>query len=205
MALDMIINKILSASRAEADSIISSAHRKAQEIIAQASDKAQKDRENRIREARELFLNERLKNMALAKLESRKKILKARCDLIDLVFAKAMGELGNISTEDHRHLIHNLLNRFIPQNPCEIIVYEPEADLFSTILSSLWGEAFTRFCSMVKVSKPLGGGFILRTKGLEFDCTYEQLIRERRIHWEHAISRILIPDNSLWKHNTDGS
>ena len=195
MALEKIIKKILSEGKAEAQSILDSAHKEAQEIISQEEQKTKEKKDIQIREAHEGFLREKQKNLALAKLESRKKILQSRLSLLDEVFARAEEELCALRSDGHRKLIQNLLSGFQPDAPCDIFVNEPDVDKYTLLLSTLWGVAFTKFCKVIPLEKSIKGGFILRTRAIEFDCTYEHLIRERRQNLEQEVAALLFSEN----------
>ncbi len=194
MALQKIIDKILAESKTEADAIVADAHQKAEQILSDARSRAEAEKERRIKEAAGKFEDARRRQIALAKLEARKKILQARCDLIDVAFSRASDAVNQIPTETQRKLVENLLGDFKPDAPCEVIVYAPELDKYTLLLSTIWGVAFTKFCRVTLLKKSIGGGFILRTRRIEYDCTYARLISEKRQALELEVAKILSPE-----------
>lgn len=196
MPLQKIIDKILQEARAEADGILDTARSEAKAIEAAGRVEAEKEKAQRISKAADSLKSEKLKNLALLNLEMRKSILKTRRDLMDEVFAKSVQELKHLRPEAQRKLIQNILGAFIPTETCEIIVADDEADKFTLLLSSLWGVVFTKFCKVMPDKKKVGGGFIIRTRGMELDCTYERLINEQRQQLEFDVARILFPEGA---------
>jgi len=197
MALEKIIDKILSETRKEADSIIEEAGREADGILEQGRKQADAKKDALLSNALDRMKSEKFRNIALAKLESRKAILKARCELVDRVFAlaeKQLNELADSGGGDLKRLMENLIGGFVPEEPCEIIVFEPESDKYTLLLSSLWGDAFTMHCRISPVKGAIGGGIILRTKRMEYDCTFSRMIAEKRQQLEQHVVRILFPD-----------
>ncbi len=194
MALEKIIEKIREETRKEAESLVAKAKAEEQDITSRGAEKASREKEIRVQEARDGFQNEQLRTIALARLEARKRILKTRAEIIDLVFENALEHLRSLGMDEHRKLIHGLLGGFTPQAPCDIVIHEPEKDRYSLILSQIWGSVFIKFCKIVTVKKSLGGGFLLKTRGMELDCTFPNLLKEKRTSMEQEVSRILFPD-----------
>jgi len=193
MALEKIIGKIREETRKEAESLVAKARAEEQDIISRGSEKAGKEKEKRIQEARDRFQNDQLRTIALASLEARKGILKTRAEIMDLVFEKALEHLRSLGMDEHRKLIQGLLDGFIPQAPCDIFIHEPDKDRYSLILSQIWGAVFIKFCKFMTVKKSLGGGFILKTPGMELDCTFPNLLKEKRSSMEQEVVKILFP------------
>jgi vacuolar-type H+-ATPase subunit E/Vma4 len=196
MSLEKIIDKILNDSRAKADVIIEEARAEADRILAKGREKARSEKDNKIKESLEKLQNEKQRKIALAKLESRKKILKARCDLIDVVFSKAIEQLKSLKGENLRLFIQKLLGDFRPTQLCDVIVHAPESDKYTLLLSSLWGAAFTKFCRMKPSDTPLGGGVIIKSERMEYDCTFARLVNEERQNLEQDLVKILFPENT---------
>ena len=191
MGLEKIIDKILAEGRSKADAIIADARQKAEQILADARMRAEEEKQKRIKEANEKFEDTRRRQIALAKLEARKRILRVRCDLIDEAFSKASDAIGKIPVDSQRKLVENLLGDFKPDSPCEVIVHNPDSDKYTLLLSTIWGAAFTKFCRITPEKIAIGGGFILRTRNIEYDCTYKRLIIEKREALELEVAKML--------------
>jgi len=196
MPLQKIIDKILQEARAEAEGILDAARAEAKAIETAGKAEAEKQKAQKIANAADSLKSEKLKNLALLNLEMRKSILKTRRDMMDEVFDKSVQELEQLRAESQRKLIQKIVGNFIPTETCEIIVAADEIDKFTLLLSSLWGVVFTKFCKVTPSKKSIGGGFIIRTRGLELDCTYERLINEQRQQLEFDVAQILFPENA---------
>jgi vacuolar-type H+-ATPase subunit E/Vma4 len=193
MAIEKIIEKIISESRGKAQSIIDQANSQAEKIIEDGKTLLEEEKEKKIKKSYDDLENEKQRKLALAKLESRKKTLQTRCDILDECFNRALKELMKLEGESLEKLIANILNGFVPKDSSEIIVREMEKDKFAQILSSIWGASFVKFCVMKTDPNFPGGGFILRTKRMEYDFTFKQIIDSIRPKIEREVIKILFP------------
>jgi len=193
MAIEKIIEKIISESKSRAEEIIAEAQRQARDISDAEQAKAEVLKEKKIEKSTVDFENEKNKRIALSKLEARKKILQVRCDLVDECFDSALKQLNNLQGGQLRKLVLKLLENFVPEHPCEVIVYEPEKDKYSSLLSDIWKDAFDRHCRVVATTSRMGGGFILRTKKMEYDCTLTRIVQEIKPRIEQEVVSLLFP------------
>ena len=88
MPLDSMIDYIINASLDEKYNVIKEARTKATELLSDAEEEARKLYEAIIEKERLAAKAEKQRLIVNARLESKKKILKAKQDLIDLVFNK---------------------------------------------------------------------------------------------------------------------
>lgn len=195
MPLKEIVDKILSDARTRAEEILGEGRKEADVILERASRDADLEKKRRIEKAERGIAGEMERDLAMAQLGARKEILAKRRDLIDEAFEKAIQEIIDGSKDLHRKIIQKILSGFKPEESYEIIVHKPDQDEYTIILSSLWGDAFTRHCQFKTVEKSIGGGFMLRSADMEYDCTFRRLIRESRQDMEQKIVGILFSDN----------
>ena len=193
MPLEKIIERILRDGRSQADAILSVGREEAEKILAHGRKQAANRKQEMIRSAKTRLTTEKERKIALARLEARKQSLQARCELIDLVFSRTLQTISDLKPDEHRQLFQNLIGDFVPSEPCEIIVHAPEQDKYTLLLSSLWQTAFTRFCQMNAVEESIGGGIIIRTSLMEYDCTFKRLVEENRKSLERKVIEYLFP------------
>lgn len=193
MALQNIIDKILSESRKKADQLNAEAGKAANDILEKGRIKAESEKEDMIRIARAKMDDDRRRRLALANLESRKQMLATRCNQISDVFVRVRRELQDIKGENLKKLIKGLLDGFVPVSSSEIICRKDDVDKYTFVLSSIWGAAFTRYCNMKGVDDDLGGGFILRSHRIEYDCTFKRMVQEKREILEAEVVKTLFP------------
>lgn len=191
MAIEKIIEKIISESKSKAKSIIDQAESKAQKLVEDARLRLGEEMDRRIKRSFEDIENEKQRKIALAKLESRKIILQTRCDILEGCFNQALKEMMDLEGKTLEKLVANILQGYVPVKSCEIIVKEGEKDKFAQILSSLWGDSFGKYCFIRADSNFSGSGFILRTKRVEFDFTFERIMDSIRPTIEQEVIRIL--------------
>lgn len=187
MAIEKIIEKIISESEIKAQSIVSQAESQAQKVIEDGKSRAEEEKEKKIKKSQEDLENEKQRKLALAKLESRKKILQTKCDILEECFNRTLKEMRNLEGESLRKLILNILNGFVPVDSCDITVQEKEKDKYAHILSYIWGFSFMKFC-VIKVDPNFSaGGFIIRTKRMEYDYTFKHIVSTIRPKIEREV------------------
>ncbi len=194
MAIEKIIDMILSEAREKARAIQEAGEAEVANIAARGRADADAEHARILDVARQQFESEKRRNLALSGLESRKKILQERCRLVDQAFAEALTALQKAGVEAHKKLIRSVLGDFKPQEPCEILLNRKDLDEYTVLLSTLWGVSFTKYCKVTPLDKQIGGGFLLRTEKIEYDCTWQRLVLEARSRLELKASRILFEE-----------
>ncbi|MBN1899916.1 hypothetical protein JW926_01160 [Candidatus Sumerlaeota bacterium] len=193
MPIDKIIEKIVTESRDKAQSIIDQAKSRAEMTIRDARLRLEDQKNTRIRKAHDDLVNEKQRKIALAKLESRKKILQSRSHILDECFSLALKRLMELKGTELDKWIAKVLEDFVPHESLEIIVRDKDRDQFERILSSLWGASFGKFCSVKSSPDFQQGGFFIRMKRMELDFTFNHILYAIRPEIEQEVMKILFP------------
>ena len=97
MGLEQVVDEILAGGRAEAEEIRQAALAEREKILESARSEGAKLREHREREAKEAAERLRIQALARAELESKKIVLSAQKELLDVVYAKVLDRLGRLA------------------------------------------------------------------------------------------------------------
>lgn len=108
MALETVIQEVLSRGRAEADDVLKAAQAERERILQDARAEGAKLLERREREAKEAAERLLIQALARAELESKKIVLSAQKELLDEVYARVLDRLGRM--EESREWIRALLH-----------------------------------------------------------------------------------------------
>ena len=186
MSLEQILSKISEDVQLEAENIIRAASRQADEISDQIGKEASLLKDKIIAtgraEAEFIFRKETISK----RLEAQKEILKVKKHQLDDCFREVLAALIDLDDNLYRNLINNLLAEIDNKQEAQII--------FSDHDKSRISQDYIRKINphlKLSFSDDLAGGFILKTKELNFDNTLANLLDGMRQELEPEVAEIL--------------
>ncbi|MCR4429767.1 MAG: V-type ATP synthase subunit E [Tepidanaerobacteraceae bacterium] len=180
--------EILDKARAEADKIIRDSAVQVEEIKRQSRQKAERMAEE-----------EKRKILSMAELDERKRLLSAKQQIIDGVFEKARQELENMPADDYLGLMRAMLIKASAAGDEEIIVNEKDknritTDFLNNINGELKKQGKTGGLRLSAETRPIIGGFILKSSEMEINSSFDALIKAQRDELETEISKTLFEE-----------
>ncbi|MCR4404866.1 MAG: V-type ATP synthase subunit E [Candidatus Acetothermia bacterium] len=196
MGVDKIVAKLIADAEAEAARILEEAEREAKEILKRAEEEAQAASEPILQAAEKEAQRRRRRHLALAELEARNKVLAAKREVLDRVFAEAGERLGRLGTQEYRAFLRELLVRAAETGEEEILLSPRDAAVCDTNLLEEVNALLKRAgkAGSLKVAqegRELDGGFVLRGQGYEVNVTFATLLRQAKEGLEAAVARLL--------------
>jgi V/A-type H+-transporting ATPase subunit E len=178
-------NKILEDTRARNEKMMSDCDKKLSEVKQQALTKAKR-----------LADEEKRKIMSMGELEERKRLLDAKQKLIDKVFQEAQKLLQNMSNPDYEKLIKQMLIDNSVSGEEEIIMAKSDLsrlshDCVNLVNQELIKKGKSGNLKLSAETRPMLGGFILRSSDMEINCTFDSIIKLQREELETEIAKIL--------------
>lgn len=179
---------ILKEAEKEADKVLEDYRKKAEDVRKQILDKAKKEAEDKKRRI-----------LSIAQLEQRKVLLKAKQDIIDKVFKDAEKCLQEIPDEDYKNILYNMLLEGIVTGNEEIIVNKKDKSRITPEFIAKINQELAKSGkpSKVKLSSEIGhmiGGFILKSRDIEVNATFDSLMKIEREELETKIAKILFEE-----------
>lgn len=199
MGLSDIIRKIEEKSKHEADDILSSARRQAEEKIAAARCEAEalikQKREDTLRKIASIEKTAR----GRGEMKARQVVQRTKAQIIDEVLDRCLQELQKMPAPDYRQFI---LERVASQarGDEELILEETDKERlgadFPQVVSEKVRERTGKTDFKVTFERtPLGGGFLLRSRGIELDSTFPAIMKSMRDSLELFLARFLFGVN----------
>lgn len=194
--MDRIKERILEDARQEANKIITDAQNRADELIKKNESEAAAVQEKQLKENEIKGLDLKRRMISVAQLDMRKEVLKAKQDMIDKAFEQCLSSIVNMSAEEYRALIEELMVNTVQTGNEEVIFsHRDDERLGSDFIAGVNG----RLASMgkkgdLKASTEKGsfnGGFILRSGGIEINNSFESVLRIIREEIEPQVAEIL--------------
>lgn len=196
MSVEKIVEKILTDAKAEAERILEEAHREADRIRAQGEQDAKGAQQPILQEAKAEAQRRRRMHLSLAQLEARNKILAARRQALDGVFAEAAKRLAQLKDQEYLGFLKRLLIQATETGEEEIVLSpQDRAKLNANFLESVNAELRKAgkkgALRIAWENRDLGGGFVLRGQGYEVNVSFQVLIRQAKEHLESEVASLL--------------
>ena len=196
---EKILEKIQGDARQQAAEIKREAEEKAAAIISAAEDEAAKSKEKILKKAKETAEEHRRRIRIITQLEGRKAVLQAKEDMLEEVFAASLQKLRELDAEAYRKLLRPMLLAAITTGDEEIII-SPEdkeritPEFIESINQEIKDKKKGKGLTLSRETRPLNGGFVLRSGHIEINNSFAALLRQHREELEPAAADILFPE-----------
>jgi len=199
--IERIKERIIDDAKAEAQRIIEEADKKAEEIRAEYEKKAEAARDRIAGEYEAMIAEEKRRAISNARLAMRKKALKVKQEMIDKAFALCLDMAGEMNLEEYKAIMTELLLRSVQTGDEEVILNEADnSRLGMGFIAEINDKlAASGRYGALKASPEAGrfkGGFILRSGGMEINCTFESLLHVVRDEIEPQAAEMLFGHES---------
>ena len=188
-------SKILSDARQAAETNLTKARREAEEIVLKARAEAKTIHASLISKA-ELDANEREKRLiSVAELEGRKEKLAVKQRLIDELFSLAIDAICEKPDAEYETLLVNMIADTAAGGE-EIILCDGDMARLSGKFIHLVNNAMIDRgkpgdLTLSKETRPIKGGFILRLGHIEFNNSFEAVVKTQRDSFESLAVKML--------------
>ncbi|NYT00630.1 MAG: hypothetical protein GKB99_02765 [Methanocellales archaeon] len=206
MGIEEIKQKILADANEVAKKIIEEAEEKAKPIVDEARDEA-KQIKKEFKEKAVLEAEAKKKRLlALARLEARKNVLSARHDMTELAFVEAVNKLCGLADKEYLAIIKEMfMSVDMPDGNVEVLFSTRDKkrishDFLKEVEKELAMKGKKVKLTLSGDSRDISGGFILRKGRIEFNNSFEAVIKMQRDVIESEVARILFGE-SAWKSN----
>lgn len=193
---EKIKTKIIEDANAKALEIEKQARDDAQAIMEQASADIAKKRATLLQKAEADGVESYKRLIAIAGLEGRKEILRAKQDMIDAAFQKALEKVCQMEDRDYQKLLERMIADAAGNEIGEILLSEKDVkrmdNLFAGNVNRYIADAGKK--GSLKLSNQFiktAGGFVLKSGEMEINSTFEILFGMLRTELESDVVRIL--------------
>lgn len=193
---ERITRRIVEDSQSQAESIKAEAAEKANKMADDARRKASKQREQILEQAGKDAAEQKRRIIGVAQLEARKELLSAKQEHIEEAFRKALEGLGRIDDQAYLDLIAKMLLSYTESGTEEVIFSAKDRD---RIAESFWQDINSQLKRQGKMGKlvlsddvrNIIGGFVLKSEGIEINCSFTALLEMQRDELENEVASLL--------------
>jgi V/A-type H+-transporting ATPase subunit E len=199
IGMERIKAKILEDSNAKASQIEEKAKLEAGVIIDEATKEAEKKRNEIISKAEAESMEIYRRLLAVADLDGRKELLRAKRDVVENAFASAMAKLAELPDSEYQKLIEKMVVRSAANGCGEVILCANDAgridgDFIQNINRSLSEAGIAGSVNLSDERINAAGGVVVRYGDMEVNNTFEILFEMLRPQLENDVVKILFEE-----------
>ena len=189
--IEKITQRIESDAQAEIDRILGEARDEAARIT--ASYRAQADAEVRDLEAK----NERAaaeqeeRLVSAAQMKARKVQLAAKQEMVEKAYIQALDKLCAMPQEQYVAVLANLLVEASSNGKEEAVFSKEDREQVGKAAVEKANHISGKQLRLSEETQPIRGGFILKDKNVEVNCTFETLVRLQKAETAGAVVKTL--------------
>ncbi len=190
--IENIIGRIDADGQAAADAILYEAQKQAKAIADQWDQRAQKEAADVLRRGEQAAAERSARLESVAEMEGRKLILGAKQEMISKAFDEALKQLLNLPQAEKTDLLSSLCARASVTGSEEVIFSAADRDAVGEQVVAkanqlLKGGKLT----LSAETRPIQGGVVLRSGGVEVNCAFDTLVRLVRPELERQVAGVL--------------
>ena len=189
--IEKITQRIASEAQAEIDRILGDARDEADRIA--ESYRAQADGEaaelNARNEKNAAEREERL--VSAAQMEARKVLLAAKQEMVEKAYIQALDKLCAMPEEQYVAVLAGLLVKASSNGKEEAVFSKEDREQVGKAAVEKANQISGKQLRLSEESLPIRGGFILKDKNVEVNCTFETLVRLQKAETAGAVAKTL--------------
>lgn len=197
--MEKIKAKILEDSNAKASQIEEKAKLEAGVILDEASKEAEKKKNEIISKAEAESMEVYRRLLAVADLDGRKELLRAKRDVVENAFASAMAKLTELPDSEYQKLIESMVVKSAAKGCGEVIISAKDAgridgNFIKNINRSLSEAGIDGSVKLSDERINAAGGVVVRYGDMEVNNTFEILFEMLRPQLENDVVKILFEE-----------
>ena len=191
--IEKIIARIRQDAQAEIDALMEQARSEAAGVEENFRREAQAEAEALAAKAQKAAAEREERMVSSAQMEKRKRLLAARQEMVDQVYETALEELCALPHKTYVETLTALLLRASTNGKEEVVFSKADRERVgeeAVAAANARGKQLT----LSEETRPIRGGFILRDKSVEVNCTFETLVRLEKAETAGAVAKKLFPE-----------
>lgn len=194
-----ILEKIIEDAKAKVVAIKEQAEQEARAIMDQASEEAEQKKADMLKKAEADGAESYKRHIAVAGLEGRKELLRAKQDMIDAAFTGALEKVCGLPDPEYQKLLESLIVDVVDKDGGEILLSQKDAkrvdnQFISSINKRLSASGKVGTVKLSDQFIKTAGGFIFRIGDMEINSTFEILFGMLRTELENEVVKMLFSD-----------
>lgn len=192
--IEKITQLIESDAQAEIDRVLGDAKAEAARIAAQYQEQAGAEAADLAAKNEKAAAEREERLVSVAQMEARKVTLGAKQEMVEKAYIRALEKLCAMPDEQYVAVLANLLVQASSSGHEEVVFSPEDRERVGKAAVEKANAASGKKLELSAESLPIKGGFILKDKNVEVNCTFETLVRLQKAETAGAVVKKLFPE-----------
>lgn len=192
--IEKITQLIESDAQAEIDRILGDARAEAARIAAQYQGQADAEAAELAAKNEKAAAEREERLVSVAQMEARKVTLGAKQEMVEKAYIRALEKLCAMPDEQYVAVLADLLVQASSSGHEEVVFSKEDRERVGKAAVEKANAASGKKLGLSAESQPIKGGFILKDKNVEVNCTFETLVRLQKAETAGAVVKKLFPE-----------
>lgn len=193
--IEKIIQRIDADAQLEIDRVLDEAKAAAKGITAQYQERAAAEKAELAAKNEKAAAEREERLVSAAQMEARKAALAARQEMVDAAYMRALEKLCTMPDEQYTAVLSELLVRASAGGDGGEAVFSPkDRERVGKAAVEKANAVSGKQLRLSDETAPIKGGFVLKSKKVEVNCTFETLVRLQKAETAGAVAKKLFPE-----------
>lgn len=192
--IEKITQLIESDAQAEIDRVLGDAKAEAARIAAQYQEHADAEAAELAAKNEKAAAEREERLVSVAQMEARKVTLGAKQEMVEKAYIRALEKLCAMPDEQYVAVLADLLVQASSSGHEEVVFSPEDRERVGKAAVEKANAASGKKLTLSAESLPIKGGFILKDKNVEVNCTFETLVRLQKAETAGAVVKKLFPE-----------
>lgn len=192
--IEKITQLIESDAQAEIDRVLGDARDEAARIAAQYQGQADAEAAELAAKNEKAAAEREERLVSVAQMEARKVTLGAKQEMVEKAYIRALEKLCAMPDEQYVAVLADLLVQASSSGHEEVVFSPEDRERVGKAAVEKANAASGKKLVLSAESQPIQGGFILKDKNVEVNCTFETLVRLQKAETAGAVVKKLFPE-----------
>ena len=192
--IEKITQLIESDAQAEIDRILGDARDEAARIAAQYQGQADAEAAELTAKNEKAAAEREERLVSVAQMEARKVTLGAKQEMVEKAYIRALEKLCAMPDEQYVAVLAGLLVQASSSGHEEVVFSLEDRERVGKAAVEKANAASGKKLKLSAESQPIQGGFILKDKNVEVNCTFDTLVRLQKAETAGAVVKKLFPE-----------
>lgn len=192
--IEKITQLIESDAQAEIDHILGDARDEAARIAAQYQGQADAEAAELAAKNEKAAAEREERLVSAAQMEARKVTLGAKQEMVEKAYIRALEKLCAMPDEQYAAVLADLLVQASSSGREEAVFSKEDRERVGKAAVEKANKASGKKLVLSAETQPIRGGFILKDKNVEVNCTFETLVRLQKAETAGAVVKKLFPE-----------
>lgn len=191
--LDKITGRITEDAKKRAQDILEDAQAQAQSVRENYARHGQDIRAELLAQAEEQVLSHIQRMKGAGELDGRKELLRVKQELLQAAFDRALEMLRAMPQTEYTAFLSDLLIQAAPQGKAEVIMNPADRSKVGKDVVTRANEALGAGLTLSEETRPIQGGFVVRSGLVEVNCALETLVEQEKEALYPQVAALLFP------------